>query len=165
MCRTRSSIRKGFNTSKGMGSEVRYSPLLRQKSFHHICQQARIVRSRFSQLPLAVTPPVWSGLNLLQRHWSQTDGGGGHRWQGVTRRHSSLQGLIGVEELQMPLRHQASPSNRRVAGSPVHSSAEPSTAWKQEQLNEIKLTENRRTLIVFSWLFLSIVLVWQHEFM
>ena len=67
--------------------------------------------------------------------------------------------------------HAASPhgsrKSHRCIPSPLHttsSSSETSPMQKQDQLNEIKFTENKRTLIVFSWLFLSILLVRQHFF-
>lgn len=149
------------------GAEVHYSPLLWQKSFHHICQQARIVRSRFSWLPLLVTL-VWSGRCLRQHHWSDRHRRGGRRSQVGVKMLSlcPLQGLTRVEESQMQLQTSgtflsplcawftSSPSSGTIADAKTRA-----TKWNQTKMKIDVL------LIVFSWLFLSIVLVWQREFM
>lgn len=134
----------------GRGAQVHYSPPLWQKSFHHICQQAGIVCSRFSCSdstgPIWSTPPAASLVPDRRR-----------------RSHCHSVPCKASWELRSRRCHSDVGSHRCV----VHQFFVITTVTdaKQEQLNEIKLTKNRRILIVFSWLFLSIVLVWQHEFM
>lgn len=99
----------------------------------------------FSQLPLSVTPPVWSSL--------QQDRSKRHVAWCHTLLFCLLQGLMGVEELPMPLWHPVT------AGfdSRYHRCAHKS--------DEIKPSKGKINLIVFSWLLLSFVRVWQHGFM